>query len=217
LLLRGVIFDFNGTLFWDTAYHNEAWDIWLGRNGMKMTDEEKDLRIHGKNNKDIFEGLYGRKIDQETARRLTGEKESIYRDICLQKGMELAPGAEDFLNFISGEGIRMNIATASRIENVRFFFKEQKLERWFDPEKVVFDDGHIPGKPAPDYYLMAAANIGLDISECIVFEDSAAGITSAHAAGAGKIFQVRTLKNPALDFKVITVRDYLGLMDKTLF
>jgi beta-phosphoglucomutase len=73
LSFKGAIFDFNGTLFWDTAYHNEAWDTWLGRNGMEMTNEEKDLRIHGKNNKDIFEGLYGRKIDKETARILTGD------------------------------------------------------------------------------------------------------------------------------------------------
>lgn len=42
-----------------------------------------------------------------------------------------------------------------------FFIRSFGLERWFDPEKIVYDDGTLPGKPNPDIYLKAARTIGL--------------------------------------------------------
>jgi beta-phosphoglucomutase len=217
LSFKGVIFDFNGTLFWDTAYHNEAWDIFLERYGMSLTDKEKDHQIHGKNNKDIFKELFGKKINDATAWKLTDEKESIYREICLLKGMSLAPGAEELLDFLTKAGIRVTIATASGNENVKFFFMQFRLDRWFNPEKVVFDDGCIACKPAPDYFLKAAANLGLTPGECAVIEDSTAGILAARAAGVGLIFQIRTLKNAELDFEVKAVRDFSEVMEQLKF
>ena len=50
---KGVIFDFNGTLFWDTDLHNRAWDKFFDKNQIKMTDAEKFQKMHGKNNRDL--------------------------------------------------------------------------------------------------------------------------------------------------------------------
>lgn len=57
-MIEGVIFDFNGTLFWDTPYHNRAWDIYLQSHGRQISDHDKDLYIHGKPNRDIFNFLF---------------------------------------------------------------------------------------------------------------------------------------------------------------
>ena len=56
----GVIFDFNGTLFWDTPLHNKAWNMFLEKRGMHLSDHEFFATFHGKNNRDMFNSLFQR-------------------------------------------------------------------------------------------------------------------------------------------------------------
>lgn len=209
----GFIFDFNGTLFWDTEYHNRAWDGWLGRYGFAMTDTEKDIRVHGRNNRDIFEDIFGRPMESAEAWRYTEEKERLYREICLRDGMALAAGATELLDLLKSRGVRLTIATASGMENVRFFFNELSLDRWFSIERVICDDGLIPGKPAPDYFLRAAAALDLAPGDCAACEDSPAGLRAAHAAGIGRLFRVRTCSTGELGFDVVNVADFREIME----
>lgn len=101
-------------------------------------------------------------------------KETIYRELCLQdeERFRLAPGAAELLDWLCEHGIPHTIATASEIRNVRFFREHFGLDRWFDPRRIVYDDGTFSGKPAPDIYLRAAERIGLSPSRCIVAEDA---------------------------------------------
>jgi beta-phosphoglucomutase-like phosphatase (HAD superfamily) len=55
---KGVIFDFNGTLFWDTDLHNKAWLKFASNHGQKLTKEELKVKLHGKVNRDILEYLF---------------------------------------------------------------------------------------------------------------------------------------------------------------
>ena len=88
----------------------------------------------------------------------------------------------------------MTIATMSEWDNVEFYIKEFKLEKWFDLNKIVYSDGTIPGKPAPDIFLIAAEKIGLKPVECVVVEDAIAGIESAKNAKIGKIIAIASLE-----------------------
>ncbi len=190
--IQGVIFDFNGTLFWDTEFHNQAWDIYLNRLGMAVSDQEKDEHIHGKPNRDIFEYLFQRSLTAEELQTAVEEKESIYRDICLKSNTGLAPGAIGFLEFLKNNKVPFNIATSSGYSNVKFFFKHFQLDKWFDMGKVVYDDGSFTGKPAPDIFIFAARNISLSITDCIIFEDSVTGLKAAASAKALKVFYVKS-------------------------
>ena len=82
----------------------------------------------------------------------------------------------------------------SEWDNVEFYIKEFHLEKWFDIDKIVYSDGTIPGKPAPDIFLIAAEKIKLAPRDCIVIEDAIAGINSAKAAGIGKIVAIASLE-----------------------
>ena len=64
------------------------------------------------------------------------------------------------------------------------------MGKWFDIDKVVHKDGKILSKPAPDMYLKAAENIGVKVSDCLIFEDSRMGIEAAKSAGAKKIIGI---------------------------
>jgi HAD superfamily hydrolase (TIGR01509 family) len=190
--IQGVIFDFNGTLFWDTEFHNQAWDIYLNRLGMSVSDSDKDEHIHGKPNKDIFEFLFQRSLSAEEIETAVEEKESIYREICLKSNTSLAPGAIGFLEFLKNNQVPFNIATSSGFGNVKFFFKHFQLDKWFDKSKVVYDNGSFNGKPAPDIFLLAAHNIGVPITGCIIFEDSVTGLKAAANAKSHKVIYVKS-------------------------
>ena len=186
----GVIFDFNGTLFWDTALHNEAWRILLDKYGMSISDEEMFGRFHGKNNRSILPEMFRGALSAEEILLKGLEKERIYQQLCLQSGLTLAPGATEFFDMLTDRGVAYTIATSSGKENVDFYFGHLGLSRWFEYDRVVYDDGQIACKPAPDIYLKAMAIIDRKPSEIIVFEDAVAGIQAAENAQAGRIIIV---------------------------
>jgi sugar-phosphatase len=66
------------------------------------------------------------------------------------------------------------------------------------------------GKPAPDCYLLAAERLGFAASDCLVFEDAAAGITAAEAAGMELLVITATHAHP-VETRHPAVRDYAGL------
>jgi beta-phosphoglucomutase len=186
---KAAIFDFNGTLLWDTSFHNAAFDVLLAKHGKYLTDEEKRQKIHGKTNALIFRGIFGESLSDDAIVEMSWEKESIYRDLCVDH-LRFAPGAEDLFNQLQAKGVVMTIATSSEIENLLFYFEKMDLERWFAFEKVAYDNGTFRGKPHPDVFLTAAKLIGVKTSESVIFEDSKAGIEAAQKAKAGKIYIV---------------------------
>jgi len=188
--LRGVVFDFNGVLFWDNPLHEEAWRRYSRQlRGHPMTDREMTEQVHGKVNRDIFTYVLGETPGDERLAVLIAEKEAIYRQLCLEADgvFRLSPGAIELLDFLVAAGIPHAIATSSPRQNLVFYVEHLNLRRWFDDEQLVYDRGAYPGKPAPDIYLEAAARLGLPPAACVVVEDSLAGIAAAWAAGIGHI------------------------------
>jgi beta-phosphoglucomutase len=190
--MKGVIFDFNGTLFWDTDLHNKAWDTFLENKGKILSDLDKNHIIHGKNNQDILRVLFDRHLSQKEIENYITEKESIYQDICIKEDLRLAPGVLPFLEFLSSNDICFTIATASGAENVDFYFRFLSLGLYFDRSKIVFNDGTIMSKPHPGIFQKAMNVMGLSGIETVIFEDSFAGISAAENAGAGKIIIVNS-------------------------
>lgn len=190
MLFSGIIFDFNGTLFWDTKLHNKAWDMFLTKHNLNLSDEDKFRKMHGKNNKDIFVAFFGESVSDEQIQEYILEKEGLYQELCLQTDMQLAPGAVRFLDYLKDYKIPFTIATASGKENVDFYFKHLPLSNWFEYDKVIYNNGRIKGKPDPQIYQLAMETIGKKPEEVIVFEDAIAGLQAAKNANAGKIIIV---------------------------
>lgn len=191
---KGIIFDFNGTLFWDSDKHSKAWRRMAEklRPHRELTDEEMDRKIQGRINPSILEYLAEKPLDVETIEQLSLEKEEIYRRLCREDAINirLAPGAVNLLGYLVQNRIPHTIATSSERTNVDFYIETFNLARWFELDRIVYDDGTIPGKPAPDIYLRAAERIGLQPQECIVVEDALSGLRSARQAGIGRIIAV---------------------------
>ena len=186
----GIIFDFNGVLWWDSHLQEQSWREFARQQfGASLTDEYMAVEVHGRNNQHTLEFLAGGPLDPQQVAQLSNRKEMLYRELCLAEGdgFRLSPGAVDLLDALKAAEIPRTIATASGIDNLMFFIAHLQLERWFDPTVIVYDDGSRPGKPAPDIYLQAAHRIGLKPGDCVVVEDSMAGIQAARTAGTGYI------------------------------
>ena len=199
--MKGIIFDFNGTLFWDSQLHYDAWrDFSKKLRGYEFTDDEMRKYMFGRTNKDIIQYGIGKKPTDEMVEKLANEKESLYREMCLndKENFKLANGVEEFLDYLKENNIPRTIATMSEWQNVEFYIKEFNLARWFDLDKIVYSNGKIKGKPAPDIYEIAAKNLGLKPKDCIVVEDALSGIESAHSAKIGKIIAIASLEDHSL-------------------
>mgnify|MGYP003538264432 CR=1 FL=1 len=212
---KGVVFDFNGTLLWDTKYHNQAFDLFLEQHNIVLTDEEKSVKIYGKSNADIMRDIFGRPLTDLEIKEFSIEKELIYQELIVDN-LHFAEGAEDLFEYLKAHNIPFCIATSSDFLNVEFYFREMQLERWFSPEWVLFNDGTLKGKPEPDLFLKAADRLQLNTSELVIFEDSKAGIKAAENAGAGKIYIVNSMNDDFSDFEHEVIFNF-NQTDKSLF
>ena len=189
---------------------------------MNLLTKKCAKKMFGRTNADIIEYAIGEKPNAEMVEKLAKEKEGWYRQMCLEnpETFILAPGAEPFLDYLKANNIPMTIATMSEWDNVEFYIKEFKLSRWFDIDKIVYSNGKIPGKPAPDIYEIAAKNIGLKPQDCIVVEDAISGINAANSAQIGMIIAIASVESDNLYKSMPCVRQIIhnfDEIDKTIF
>ena len=203
--MKGIIFDFNGTLFFDSEKHLEAWREFSKRvRPYPFTDDEMREHMFGRTNEDIIGYLLGHKPEPELVEKLGKEKEAVYRGMCRKdmKNTHLAPGAVEFLDYLKENNIPRTIATMSEKDNVDFYIETFNLEKWFDLNKIVYADGTLPGKPAPDIYIKAANMLNLEPKDCIVVEDALSGLEAGYRAGAGMIIAMASMESDELYKKI---------------
>lgn len=190
---KGIIFDFNGTLFFDTEQHEQAWREYVKQLcGRDITDDEFRYCIHGRTNANILKFFLHNGLTDREIERHSEAKEEVYRRLCMKQSgkLHLADGAYEMLDKLKAAGVHMAVATSSGRSNTQFYIKRFDLWRWFNQNTFIYNDGSIPGKPEPDIYIAAAEAISLEPSDCVVFEDMPSGIESAVAAGAGSVIAV---------------------------
>lgn len=191
--MKGILFDFNGTLFDDTRFHIAAWTRYFhDAFGIDFTREEVMRRFIGPDNNMIFHDVFGPDITAEQIAQWSHGKEIVYRAIASERpeNMRLIDGAPELFDALVRLGIPFSLATSSGIGNVRFYMEDLGLNRWFTMDRVVYIDGTVAAKPDPAFYIEAARRIGLSPSECVVVEDSPSGIQGAVNAGAGRIIAI---------------------------
>ena len=192
--MKAIIFDFNGTLFYDSDKHYIAWNRFLAKRGLHVpTPEEFQRDFAGTANTHLLHTYVDPTMTSEQIVAAVEEKEDLYFEACLEdtECLRLTEGAEAFFDLLTARGIPFMIATGSARQNMEFYFKHLPIGKWFSFEKnIIYDDYSRRGKPHPDIYLDAAKHLGMPIDQCVVFEDALAGYQSAKSAGAGGIVMV---------------------------
>lgn len=198
---KALIFDFNGTLFWDTEYHRQAWGAISLRLRNRPLANEESHHLNGRTNAETIAYLLGRAPSEEEVFRISMEKEDLYKHICLgHRPLSLAPGAITLFKRAKQAGFQLAIATSAGEGNVRLYEAWFSLSEYVPPSLVIHDNGKRKGKPEPDIYQDTCKALGLRPEACTVFEDTKAGILSASRAGIGSMYAVGS---PGADIQTI--------------
>ena len=118
---------------------------------------------------------------------------------------EFFPGALEFVKQLRDASIPMAIVTSSdRTKMQSLYSQHSEFPTLFD--RIITGDMVTKAKPDPQCFLTAAQQLGLDISDCIVFEDSRNGLIAARESGA-RVIGVST---------TMSVEDVMPLCDMTI-
>lgn len=180
--IKAVIFDLDGVITDTAELHFKAWQR-LAREINIYFDREINKRLKGVDRLASLEIILENSKKQYTLEEkhvLTERKNSYYRQAL--QGItpdNILPGALKALNVTKGKGIKTAIASVSK--NAFLIIDKLELRQYFD---YIVDSSRIKkGKPDPEIFLCAAANLNIDAKACIGVEDSKAGIKAIKAAG----------------------------------
>ncbi len=176
---KAYLFDMDGTIVDNCAWHIQAWKAFSKRHGNELS-EQQIIGWMGATNRDYQRRILGREVSDEEFVRLELEKESLYQEL-YQPHMKLSTGLRDFLDDAHARGVACAIASGAPRLNVDFILDGLALHGDF--ACIVDAAQYARSKPEPDCYLAAAERLGVAPADCIVFEDAVGGIESGRRAG----------------------------------
>lgn len=190
-MLRAVIFDFNGVVADDETPHFLAFQRALAEEGLTLLQEDYYGRYLGMDERNCATALLAASGRTDPARlaRILERKAALFREETAARKPPLFPGVVEFVKR-AGARYRLAIASGGRREQIAFALRETPVEQDF--AAIVSAEDTTIGKPDPAVYRLALARLNasappaeppIEPGECLVIEDSLAGIEAALAAG----------------------------------
>ena len=175
-MIEIVIFDLDGLLVDSEPLQYKAYNQVFSRHGCPVTQEDwrrwSDLESSPSK---IWVDTYGLPLN---AQQIADEKKVIY-DRMIHEEMKLKPDAKYLVELLSHH-FRLCVASGSRLESIEGSLGKFGLRDYF--ERLFSSTSVQRNKPYPDVLLEAASEMGASPSECVVIEDSVAGLQAAKAA-----------------------------------
>lgn len=176
---RAFLFDLNGTMIDDMAYHIKAWHRILNGLGANLSYEQVKDECYGKNH-ELLERIFPGRFSVQQKDNMSLDKEKQYQQE-YRPHLELISGLDRVLQEAKDSQIKMAIGSAAIRFNIDFVLGGLSLGHYFDA--IVSADDVSTSKPHPETYLKCAEMLNVYPWECVVFEDSPKGVEAAANAG----------------------------------
>ena len=179
-IITAILFDMDGLVLDTEKLYTRFWQEAAHALGYPMTKEQA-LGMRSLNRGAglaKMQSYFGNSVDYDAIRQKRIEMMDAFVE---KEGVVLKPGIHELLEYLKLRGIKTAIATSSPIERTVLYLTSVGLEHSFD--ELVSGYMVEKGKPEPDIYLYAANALGVNPAECMVLEDSPAGILAAYRAG----------------------------------
>ena len=178
---KGFIFDLDGVIVDTAKYHFLAWKKLAKSIGVDFTESQNE-QLKGVSRVKSLEKIlaWGNKtISQEEFNTLMAKKNEDYLSfIATMNEDEILPDVPKTLNYLIEEKQPISLDSASK--NARTILKKVNLYKKFDA--IVDGNDVSKAKPDPEVFLIAAKLLEIKLEDCIVFEDSVAGVQAANTA-----------------------------------
>lgn len=192
-MVKGVIFDMDGTMFDTERLLTIAWHKAAGEMGVTISTELMDA-CRGKSTQAIgglLRAEFGEDFDYD---RICMFKNKIYHEIIEKDGVPLKKGLKELLEFLKEQKIPAAVATSTGRNSAEMVLKKAGVYDVLSAH--MYGDMLRASKPEPDIFLEAAKKIGQEPKECLVIEDSISGILAGKAAGGYVIYIPDVMKVP---------------------
>lgn len=199
-MIKTVIFDLDGLLIDSELIAYKIYQELLKPYGYTMTLEDYGENYSGKTAVKNVTAVIEKYQLPYTVEGLLEKVFQLEREF-LQEGVELKPGAEALLQYLKEQGYQIAMASSSVEERALKILDEHGIRSCFDV--LVFGYEVEKGKPAPDIFLKASEKAGEKPENCLVLEDSEAGIRAAYAAQI-PVICIPDLKKPAEEYRKMT-------------
>lgn len=204
---KAFIFDLNGTMIDDMDFHIRAWHSILTSLGAELSLEQVKLECYGKN-EELLERIFPGRFSNEEMQRMILQKEQTYQ-LEFKPHLKLIAGLASFLQKAHAESIPMGIGSAALPMNINYVLDGLQIRHYFKAIVSAVDVAF--SKPHPETFLSCAKQLGVEPSNCIVFEDSPKGVLAAKMAGMQSV--ILTTMHSADEFEegddiLLKVSDY---------
>jgi beta-phosphoglucomutase len=211
-----VIWDMDGVLVDTGPFHLRAWLRFWGEIGRPFTIADF-RRTFGRRNDTIIPEFLGQALTADEVQVLSRRKEEYFREE-IAGNVGALPGALELLAYLGSAGYVQALASSAPRENIEFVLRALSVRDRFKAV-VAAEDVH-EGKPDPEIFLLAAQLIAAMPRQCVVLEDSIAGVQAAKAAGMACIATLTTSHRDELvgadlilpDLTLLTVGTVDGLV-----
>lgn len=193
--MQVVLWDLDGTLADTEELHFEAWQATMNEQGVEY-NYTKFIESFGRTNADVLKQLLGESAPSALIETISQQKETIFRDILRQKGVQPLPGVVDWLERFRQAGWRQVVSSSGPMANIAVTIDTLRIGDFF---ASLMSGARLPqGKPHPAIFLHSAAAVAVPPTDCLVIEDSLAGIEAALRAGMTSVAVGKISATPAL-------------------
>lgn len=214
-----AIFDMDGTLIDNNAYHFKAWQLLFNKYNLpQLTQQAFNEYMSGVPGLTSLHNVLGNQYPNEQLQQWFTEKSEWYKQLYAP---DIAPinGLKRFLTELKDAGIHTAVATSASPGNVDFVFGHLNLKHFFD---TIIDGTRVnTAKPDPQIFLKAAHDLNAEPVNCVVFEDSLSGVKAANNAGMKVVAlttthtadELKPVDKVITDYADLHLNDLLALFD----
>ncbi|MAX71466.1 MAG: beta-phosphoglucomutase [Flavobacteriaceae bacterium] len=178
---KGFIFDLDGVIVDTAKYHFLAWKKLANDLGIDFTEEENE-QLKGVSRVKSLEKIlaWGNKTlsEKDFNAQMAKKNEDYLSHIAKMDESEILPDVPRVLNYLIENKQPISLGSASK--NARTILERVNLKEQFNA--IVDGNDVTKAKPDPEVFLIAAKLLNVAPENCIVFEDSVAGVEAANVA-----------------------------------
>jgi beta-phosphoglucomutase len=192
VVLKAVLFDFNGVIINDESIHGELIDELLLNDNLRPLGKDFWKVSIGRSDRSCIPELWqlrGRSLDDNTIDKLIAKKSIAYLQRLEQLDpLPIYPAVTEFIETLHTSGYKLAVVTGAMRSEVELILGKSGIDRYF--ETIVAANDIINSKPDPEGYLLAVdrlnklyPDLNLLPSECLAIEDTFPGIQAVKSAG----------------------------------